>query len=119
MNVMLRRNVVTWQDNKAAAFLRELDGDSAAVTCYRPQLAAFAQERFMNRLIEIRSQESLCRERAALDSKRRSFWLAEAEQWERCALDEIALHFRECNLANSDAQAAGWQPTSEIGRYRY
>ena len=52
---------------------------------------------FMNRLIEIRRQELLCRERASLDSKRRVFWLAEAEEWEQRALDEIATHFRECN----------------------
>jgi hypothetical protein len=51
----------------------------------------------MNRLIEIRRQELLCRERASLDSKRRVFWLAEAEEWEQLALDEIAAHFRECN----------------------
>ncbi|QWG17169.1 hypothetical protein KMZ68_19620 [Bradyrhizobium sediminis] len=52
----------------------------------------------MKRLIEIRNQEFLCRERALLDSERKIFWLAKAEEWERCALDEIALHFRECNL---------------------
>jgi hypothetical protein len=51
----------------------------------------------MNRLIEIRRQELLCRERASLDSERRIFWLAEAEEWEQRALDEIATHFRECN----------------------
>jgi hypothetical protein len=51
----------------------------------------------MNRLVAIRSQESLCRERAALDSERRIFWLAQAEEWEQRALDEIAFHFRECN----------------------
>lgn len=58
----------------------------------------------MNRLVEIRSQESLCRERAALDSERRSFWLAQAEEWERRALAEIAFHFRECNLVHADEQ---------------
>ncbi len=52
----------------------------------------------MNRLVEIRSQESLCRERASLDFERRAFWLAQAEEWEQRALDEIARHFRECNL---------------------
>jgi hypothetical protein len=26
------------------------------------------------------------------------FWLAEAEIWEQRALDEIAFHFRECNI---------------------
>jgi hypothetical protein len=51
----------------------------------------------MIRLVEIRSQESLCRERAAFDSKRRAFWLAQAAEWEQRALDEIAFHFRECN----------------------
>jgi hypothetical protein len=56
----------------------------------------------MNRLAEIRSQESICRERAALDSRRRTFWLAQAEEWEQRALDEIAYHFRECNLESDD-----------------
>lgn len=51
----------------------------------------------MNRLVEIRSQEYLCRERAAFDCERRAFWLARAEEWEQRALDEIAFHFRECN----------------------
>ena len=60
----------------------------------------------MNRLVEIRNQESLCRERAALDSCRRAFWLAQAEEWERRALDEIAHHFRECNVANVELNAA-------------
>lgn len=53
----------------------------------------------MKRLVEIRSQEFLCRERAARDSERRIFWLAQAQEWEQRALDEIATHFRECNLA--------------------
>jgi hypothetical protein len=56
----------------------------------------------MNRLVEIRSQESLCRERAAFDCERRVFWLAQAEEWERRALDEIAHHFRECNSARTE-----------------
>jgi hypothetical protein len=60
----------------------------------------------MKRLVEIRNQEFLCRERALLDSKRKMFWLAEAEEWEQCALVEIASHFRECNLNMADAEAA-------------
>ena len=52
----------------------------------------------MNKLVEIRNQEFMCRERALLDSERKVFWLAKAEEWEQCALDEIAFHFRECNL---------------------
>ena len=59
----------------------------------------------MRRLVEIRSQESLCRERAALDSDRRVFWLAQAEEWERRALDEIAYQFRECNVARTELHA--------------
>jgi hypothetical protein len=58
----------------------------------------------MNRLVEIRSQEQMCRERAALDSERRIYWLAQAEKWEQRALDEIALHFRECNLDSADSR---------------
>jgi hypothetical protein len=60
----------------------------------------------VNRLVEIRSQESMCRERAAMDSERRVFWLAQAEEWEQRALDEIAYHFRECNVASADQQSA-------------
>lgn len=60
----------------------------------------------MKRLIEIRSQELLCRERAARDSERRMFWLARAQEWEQRALDEIAYHFRECNLAQAERNAA-------------
>ncbi|GGI33249.1 hypothetical protein [Bradyrhizobium guangdongense] len=56
----------------------------------------------MNRLVEIRSQESLCRERAALDFERRVFWLTQAEEWEQRALDEIAYHFRECNTDHTE-----------------
>ena len=52
----------------------------------------------MNKLVEIRRQEHFCRERASHDSERKLFWLAEAEIWEQRALDEIAFHFRECNL---------------------
>ena len=48
----------------------------------------------MNKLIEIRNQEMMCRERALLDSERRDFWLAKAEEWGQRALDEIAFHFR-------------------------
>src|SRR3979411_1505674 len=53
---------------------------------------------FMNKLVEIRSQELICRERAMLDSERKVFWWAQAEEWEQRALDEIVFHFRECNV---------------------
>ncbi len=57
----------------------------------------------MKKLAEIRSQESLCRERAAFDTERKAFWLAQAEKWEQRALDEIAFHFRECNPEHQGA----------------
>ena len=59
----------------------------------------------MKRLVDIRSQGFLCRERAAFDSERRAFWLAQAEEWEQRALDEIAFHFRECNPERADPSA--------------
>ena len=60
----------------------------------------------MNRLVEIRSQEFMCRERALLEPERKMFWLAQAEEWEQRALDEIAFHFTECNRDSAE-QAAG------------
>jgi hypothetical protein len=63
----------------------------------------------MKKLVEIRNQEFMCRERALLDSERKIFWLAQAEEWEQRALDEIAFHFRECNVDDADSQAATYQ----------
>ena len=59
----------------------------------------------MKKLVEIRSQELMCRERAMLDSERKIFWLQQAEEWEQRALDEIAYHFMECNLDRAESQA--------------
>jgi hypothetical protein len=44
----------------------------------------------MTRLIEIRNQEMLCRERALTEPERKEFWLAQADEWAQRALDEIA-----------------------------
>ena len=44
----------------------------------------------MTRLIEIRNQEMLCRERALAEPERREFWLAQADEWAQRALNEIA-----------------------------
>ena len=63
----------------------------------------------MNKLVEIRSQELICRERAMLDSERKVFWWAQAEEWEQRALDEIVFHFRECNMAHAPSDAASRQ----------
>ena len=54
----------------------------------------------MDKLIEIRNQEKMCREHAQWDLERRDFWSAKAEEWKQCALDEIAFHFLECNGAS-------------------
>ena len=56
----------------------------------------------MGRLFEIRNQEMMCRERALLDTDRRDFWLAKADEWARRAIDEIAMQFRESRAARSD-----------------
>jgi hypothetical protein len=61
----------------------------------------------MNKLAEVRSQESLCRERAAHDSDRKMFWLAQAEEWEQRVREEIAHHFRECNLDRAESETLG------------
>lgn len=52
----------------------------------------------MKRLVEIRNQEFICRERAMLDAEHKIFWLAQAEEWEARAREEIAFYFKECNL---------------------
>jgi hypothetical protein len=69
----------------------------------------------MNKLIEIRNQEMMCRERALLDSERREFWLAKAEEWGQRALDEIAFHFRESN--GGSFMAAASKATSDEGAH--
>jgi hypothetical protein len=51
----------------------------------------------MSRLAEIRNQEMVCRERALLDTDRRAFWLAKADEWAKRAVDEITLQFEESN----------------------
>jgi hypothetical protein len=65
-----------------------------------------ARVEFMKKLVEIHTQEFLCRERARRDSERKVFGLKEAEEWEQRALDEIAFHFRECNLDSTDTRTA-------------
>jgi hypothetical protein len=65
---------------------------------------------FMNRLLEIRNQELLCRERAMLDIEHKIFWLTQAEEWEQRAVDEIALHFRECDPGDSTAASCSARP---------
>jgi hypothetical protein len=51
----------------------------------------------MSRIAEIRNQEMMYRERALLDTDRKEFWLAKADEWAQQAVHEIALQFRESN----------------------
>jgi hypothetical protein len=67
----------------------------------------------MNKLVEIRRQESICRERAMQDSERKLFWWAQAEEWKQRALDEIVFHFRECNVAQTASNDAPRQLGSD------
>ena len=48
----------------------------------------------MTRVLSLRDQEAVCRERAQHDGERRAFWSAEAEAWQRVVRDEIAAAFR-------------------------
>jgi hypothetical protein len=57
----------------------------------------------MSRVREIRNQEMMYRERALLDTDRREFWLAKADEWAQRAVDEIALQFRQSNGASFTA----------------
>ena len=43
----------------------------------------------MSRIAEIRNQEMMYRERALLDTDRKEFWLAKADEWAQRAVDEI------------------------------
>jgi hypothetical protein len=87
---------------------------TAKIEAFAPQLCYGAEANrlhvaewsFMKKLVEIRSQELICRERAMRDSERKIFWLAQAEEWEQRALDEIAFHFRECNPDQAESQTA-------------
>ena len=60
----------------------------------------------MNKLIEIRNQEMMCRERALSETGRRDFWRVKAEEYAQHALDEIAFQFREGNGAAFTGAAA-------------
>jgi hypothetical protein len=44
----------------------------------------------MMKLVDIRNQEMLCRERALVELERKEFWLEQADEWAQRALAEIA-----------------------------
>jgi hypothetical protein len=54
----------------------------------------------MQKLVQYRGNESICRQRAVFDFENRWRWLAEAEMWAHRAQDEIAARFMECTSAS-------------------
>lgn len=44
----------------------------------------------VTKLVDIRNQEMLCRERALVELERKEFWLEQADEWAQRALAEIA-----------------------------
>jgi hypothetical protein len=50
----------------------------------------------MNKIIEYRAQEQMCRQRAVFDLKQKHYWLSQAEMWWHKAQDEISSHFEAC-----------------------
>jgi hypothetical protein len=47
----------------------------------------------MNKLIEYRAQEQMCRQRAVFDLQQKHYWLGQAEMWWHKAQDEISSAF--------------------------
>jgi hypothetical protein len=60
----------------------------------------------MKELVHCRAMESLYRQGAALHPEDSWKLLAEAEKWRHKALDHIASHFEECNVAQPSVSAA-------------
>ena len=44
----------------------------------------------MNKIIEFRAQEQMCRQRAVFDQQHRHYWLGQAEMWWHKAQDELS-----------------------------
>jgi hypothetical protein len=55
----------------------------------------------MKELVHCRAMESLYRQGAALHPEDSGKLLAEAEKWHHRALDQIVVHFEECNVARA------------------
>jgi hypothetical protein len=54
----------------------------------------------MNKLVEYRGKESICRQRAVFDCENKWHWLAQAEMWAHKVQEEISSQFAERNAAN-------------------
>jgi hypothetical protein len=70
----------------------------------------------MNKLTEFRNQEMMCRERALLDTDRKAFWLAKADEWAQRANDEIVSLFRE-NAGAGFTEIESWMTTRESSHF--
>jgi hypothetical protein len=44
----------------------------------------------MNKIIEYRAQEQMCRQRAVFDQQHKHYWLGQAEMWWHKAQDELS-----------------------------
>ena len=53
----------------------------------------------MRKLVEYRTQESQCRQRAVLDAANEAHWLLQAEMWQQRVAQEISSYFDECNTS--------------------
>jgi hypothetical protein len=90
----------------AAVALRKMEDRSAKsyVICAGKFLHVYGVKR-MDKLVEIRNQELICRERALSDPDRRVFWLMRADEWAQRALDEITFQLVEDRFTGADTQA--------------
>ena len=61
----------------------------------------------MDKIIEYRAREQICRQRAVFDLRHKHYWLGQAEMWWHKAQDEISAHFETCGSA-----PAGTVPTA-------
>ena len=60
----------------------------------------------MQLIKECRTRAAMCRAQSVSDPRHREIWLAEERAWLRKADEEIASHFKECNIAPSSDLAA-------------
>lgn len=59
----------------------------------------------MDKIVEYRSQELMCRQRAQFDLLHAHHWMGQAEMWWHKTQDEISSHFEACNTAGAKEPA--------------
>lgn len=52
-------------------------------------------------VMQYRANAASCRARAISEPMCATFWLGEAQRWERLAEEEVSSHFIECNAISS------------------